>query len=425
MIKYFCSYKELIDYGRKIVDDFDDRDYYKSKMADWEKRCKKLTAFLEKFQGITLFELSQAELSKLYHEFDDIYLEWWAFAQVAEPIAYFCEEELKKLAPKQQDFNLLASPTKSSFTGEEEHELFEIVKQAQQGDVTSLLVNHAKKYFWLENNFHDTRILGASYFEEKVKKFLDDGVDVEKLEKENLKRLTETKQKKTALMDSLNLDGESRFIVELIDEFAYFQDVRKKIVLWSNHVLDSFVKEISRRFTIPYDDVAWLTAPLAKELLKTGKVDLEYVKSLKHSFVIYRIDGRVELFSGKEAEKHHEKFFSSDAQEVREIEGMVACEGRAKGKVRVIVDPKEMNTMQEGEILVTTMTSPDFVRAMKKAAAIITDEGGVTSHASIVSRELGVPCVIGTKIATKVLKTGDIVDVYANHGLIKVVRRKK
>ena len=62
--------------------------------------------------------------------------------------------------------------------------------------------------------------------------------------------------------------------------------------------------------------------------------------------------------------------------------------------------------------------SPDFVPAMKKASAIVTDEGGITCHAAVISRELGIPCVIGTKIATKVLKDGDLIEIKANHGLI-------
>ena len=75
--------------------------------------------------------------------------------------------------------------------------------------------------------------------------------------------------------------------------------------------------------------------------------------------------------------------------------------------------------MNKGDILVSIASDPDIVPAMKKAAAIVTEQGGVTSHAAIVSRELGIPCVIGTKIATKVLKDGDIVEVDATKGTVR------
>ena len=77
------------------------------------------------------------------------------------------------------------------------------------------------------------------------------------------------------------------------------------------------------------------------------------------------------------------------------LTGLAASPGVGKGKVRILASPKEMNQMLQGEILVTEMTTPDFVPAMKKAAAIITNTGGMTCHAAIVSRELGVPCIVG------------------------------
>ncbi|MEY3197555.1 MAG: hypothetical protein RL023_25 [Candidatus Parcubacteria bacterium] len=78
---------------------------------------------------------------------------------------------------------------------------------------------------------------------------------------------------------------------------------------------------------------------------------------------------------------------------------------------------------QEGDILVSTMTTPDFLPAMKKAAAIITDEGGITCHAAIVARELQKPCIIATKFATQILQDGDIVEVDAHKGSITILER--
>lgn len=74
-----------------------------------------------------------------------------------------------------------------------------------------------------------------------------------------------------------------------------------------------------------------------------------------------------------------------------------------------------------GDVLVTTMTHPEFLLLMKKASAIVTDEGGITCHAAIVARELGKPCIIGTKFATQVLKDGDMVEVDADSGVVRVI----
>ncbi len=108
--------------------------------------------------------------------------------------------------------------------------------------------------------------------------------------------------------------------------------------------------------------------------------------------------------------------------DVQEIRGMSANPAKAlRAKVQLIRNRDDIPDFHAGNVLVTSMTSPDFVPAMKKASAIVTDEGGVTCHAAIVSRELGKPCIIGTKIATQVLKDGDMVEVDANKGIVKKV----
>jgi len=100
------------------------------------------------------------------------------------------------------------------------------------------------------------------------------------------------------------------------------------------------------------------------------------------------------------------------------LKGIPASPGIGTGKVRILKSPKEIDKIDKGDILVAPMTSPDYVPAMKKASAIITNEGGMTSHAAIVSREMGTPCVVGTKEATKVLTDGQIVTVNGKTGEI-------
>ena len=81
----------------------------------------------------------------------------------------------------------------------------------------------------------------------------------------------------------------------------------------------------------------------------------------------------------------------------------------------------ELNKVKKGDILVTYMTSPNFLLAMKLSAGFVTNEGGLTCHAAIVARELKKPCVIGTKIATEVIKDGDLIEVDANKGVVKII----
>lgn len=108
---------------------------------------------------------------------------------------------------------------------------------------------------------------------------------------------------------------------------------------------------------------------------------------------------------------------SSDKQEVI-MKGQAASTGMASGPVNIIHGPDEIDKIKEGDVLVTEMTTPDFVPAMKRAVAIVTDAGGRTCHAAIVSRELGIPCVVGTGDATTKLKVGQIVTVDGKNGVV-------
>ena len=111
------------------------------------------------------------------------------------------------------------------------------------------------------------------------------------------------------------------------------------------------------------------------------------------------------------------------SEEVKEIKGYSASRGKVAGIVKVLFGSKDFSKMNTGDILVAPATSVDFVPVMEKAAAFVTNEGGITSHASIVSREMGKPCIIGTKIATKVLRDGDLVEVDAENGIVRIIKK--
>lgn len=114
-----------------------------------------------------------------------------------------------------------------------------------------------------------------------------------------------------------------------------------------------------------------------------------------------------------------EKYWAS-SNDGKTLKGSIAYPGKVVGICRIILDYKAA-TLEQGEILVTGMTDPNFVPLMKNAAAIVTDGGGMLSHAAIVSRELKKPCVVGTKIATQILKDGDRVEVDATAGIVRII----
>jgi len=117
---------------------------------------------------------------------------------------------------------------------------------------------------------------------------------------------------------------------------------------------------------------------------------------------------------------------TDDQQLKKEIKGVAVCCGIAQGRAKIVLDfEKDFSKMKKGDILVTDETDSTILPLMLKAKAIVTDTGGLLCHAAIVSRELKIPCIVGTKIATQVLKDGDLVEVDANKGVVKIIKRAK
>lgn len=105
------------------------------------------------------------------------------------------------------------------------------------------------------------------------------------------------------------------------------------------------------------------------------------------------------------------------------VSGRVAFRGSVRGIVRIVMHPDDISRVEKGDILVAQMTFPAYISAMQKAAAFVTDEGSITCHAAIISREMKKPCIVGTKNATKVLKDGDMIEVDANNGVVRIIKK--
>jgi phosphoenolpyruvate synthase/pyruvate phosphate dikinase len=112
-----------------------------------------------------------------------------------------------------------------------------------------------------------------------------------------------------------------------------------------------------------------------------------------------------------------------ETEGVTEFAGKTAFAGKVTGMVKVINNDREIDKVNEGDIIVSFNTNPSLMPALRKCAGIVTNEGGIMCHAAIIARELKKPCIIGTKIATKVLKDGDHVEVNADKGIVTILEK--
>jgi len=376
---------------------------------------KKLFAQLN---NLELSLVSEKELIKLFYQTFTAMLDACGIAHAVDPIGIGLEndfkEKLSKVLTDKAHFNeyysVLTTPTKLSFLGQEEKELKEI--QDFSGEKrTGALREHLQKYFWVNNSYAGPHQITINNLETRLKLLSKDKADKE--------------LNKDQLIKDLSLPIELKEIIELIDYATLWQDDRKKNILTSIAYLGQVVEQISIRTKIP-----------VKTLYMMGTTDVQTVTSLKEiedlqDILEERVPGVMFMHHGQGEEL---MVSGPDYQEVlkeqaetkdilgnEDLHGSIANKGTAVGKVVICKGLDAIKNVQKGDIIVASMTRPEFMPALKIAAGIVTDEGGITCHAAIISRELGIPCVVGTKIATKVLRDGMEIEVRANHGFVRVL----
>lgn len=148
------------------------------------------------------------------------------------------------------------------------------------------------------------------------------------------------------------------------------------------------------------------------------------IKKRLNNYAMVVKNAKTELITDPRKIKQLEKKYYIRVDKVKEIRGRMACLGGIiRGRAKVCLDKSEIGKVKRGDILVAQFTTPDFVPAMEKAVAIVADQGGLSSHAAIVSRELGVPCVIATENGTRVIKDNDLLEIDAKHGIVKIIKK--
>ena len=204
----------------------------------------------------------------------------------------------------------------------------------------------------------------------------------------------------------------------MIRELGYIMDARDDYRRRAIFLIQSFFNEIAKRFDLTLKQLAFLSTN--EILLLLDKEKINFSPNREKGFLLY-IDKEELKLVERDFEKilHKKDFIFEKKNEI--IKGVVVCKGKVRGRVKIVKTIHDILKVEKGDILVSPMTHPDYMVAMQKAGAIITDEGGALSHAAIISRELSIPCIVGTKNATKVLEHGSLVEVDADKGIVRVL----
>jgi phosphohistidine swiveling domain-containing protein len=211
-------------------------------------------------------------------------------------------------------------------------------------------------------------------------------------------------------------------------EFALLLDYSKADLIYGIYLARPFIGEIQKRLGLTWVDTHNLTPDEVAAALKRGKLtvsDIQCIKARRKEFAMLYDQGRISIFQGVEANKLKQKLlYQDETGGVKEFSGLTAMTGRVSGNVKLVISSRDLKKFKKGDIMVTNEVTTELTSALKKAAAIVADGGGIISHTAIVAREFKIPCVVGAKIATKVLKDGDAVEIDASgsKGLVKIIK---
>ena len=218
-----------------------------------------------------------------------------------------------------------------------------------------------------------------------------------------------------------HISPEIRDQLRLLSLVTYLNEYRKAVFTQANYIIRPVFDELAKAHGLAgWQDMNLLTSD---EIIDLARGRHQYQRPLIAQrcglLMVYNdtLDS-VRLEYGRVVKKF-ESQFQEKIQGQKYVQGLSARVGLVRGTVRIVLDQNDFSKFKRGDILVAKMTSTDFAPIMRKAAAFVTDEGGLASHAAILAREYNIPCIVGTRIGTRVFKSGDRVEVNANKGIIK------
>jgi len=420
--------------------------YYQRWLKDWA-RYQKINRGLAELK---LTRLNDEDFYIKFKEYYELYLKVGGVAYICDAFMStgetdWLQEFIKKAVAKtynnQKVDNLvseLLSPVHLSFVLEEEFELLQVAHQICRRystrlpelvklspAVVSLLKKHEQKFYWMRNNYYNVEYYGVSEIYRRVRVIIKKYRSLPSLSaavQQKKQHIQEQKIKRALAIRSINLPTKIKNIISVANLFSKWKDTRKSGVYMGMSVFDKFLGELARRTGYSKKDTTFIIFDEVADLL-AGRRDFKKIAKERKEKLFFAVKpDSYFIFSGGKSNRYWRYLSHAPTAKFRQMKGVVACKGIAQGRVRVIRKTGEMESFKVGEILVTNNTTPEFVPIMKKAAAILTEQGGITSHAAVISRELNKPCIIGLHGITAALHNGDKINVDADQGLVKIAK---
>jgi len=318
---------------------------------------------------------------------------------------------LKKMQEKNKEefdaLNAAIAPDKPSFISVAQNRLLELEKQFPD-DFDKVYNVFIKEYGWFQNSYKGIFTITKDW----LKNYL---LEVKK----NLvvdKRVN---------LEITKINPKYALLIETARKFFSFRDEKKVILFLCVDLMEKWLRDSCKKIGLNFDDLRWLSFD---EVQKALMGDENYIRLAKE---YAKNNERICVLTPTSFEdipkddwSKIESFYVGKKESNLEVKGVIASNGLVRGRVKIVLDArKDFVKFKKGDVLVASMTRPEYSTLMMLASAFVTDEGGISCHAAIIARELGKPCIISTKNATKILKDGDLVEVDADNGIVKILNK--
>lgn len=406
----------------------------------WKKELEKLEVILREIKKIDFEKDDYSKIKKLMIKLDEQNINLWKKSFVSEMLDAEGWDILKNIVNKEgsnvpeNELKELTHPENRSYLQDVDLKLLRIAyglkkKPKNKETILKILKPIVKSYFFTKTGWGYAYILNENDFYKKVREYLKK--DAKTIRKEIRKigsYKKEIRKEKQKVYNKYKFNKKVKNILYFFTVLSEWRDVRKKYAQIVNTYLYYFAERSAKEWNFPLElalesycqEIKKLPDKLSGKQLKKFKEEL--VKRKKLNVIYVTKKGFQKPITGAKALQLMKRMDMQFKKQFKEIKGNVGNKGYCKARVRIIKGDKEFHKFRPGDIIVAPMTRPEYTPLMEKAAGIITDEGGLTCHAAIVSRELNIPCVIGTQVATKFLKDNDLVEVDADKGVVRKIK---
>jgi len=447
----YISYDKSFDYFYQILRNMTEvgnklyKDYLKNK-SSLDKKIREHLELTDKMDKLwkqyenkeNQGRLDSKELLKFYNKFFSLAQKWWYYGMYGEDkgevvnliiVPNFQKRHKLNKEEAKEIVSSLAHPDEMAVFNQERILFLEICQNiiAKKNRMLEKNIDeYLSRFFWFRTDFYEAKKITREYL---INKAL---LEIKKRGSEEIKKEIKTiknnfrsiRQEKESVRKRIKLKPADKKDIYFAQNIFYWFDQRKLGMMSHFYYLFSILQKIADLYNLDYQKISLYHPQEVEKLLKLNKKisSSEIKKRRAGMFVFFEAGKTDKVFYGKEGQGLFDLSVRSKKEELKGTVASAAGFEKVQGMVKIVSNPSK-TSFNKGEILVTSMTRIEFVPLMRKAKAIITNEGGMACHAAIVSRELGIPAVIGTKSATRILKDGDKIEMNMRTGEITVLRK--